>query len=617
LQEWLVSVVFYREAKVLIDGPEALALEEAQRNTRMAEFQRERLARAEADWRRADELAGNDPFAWVERARWYAARKVPERAAAAWQRVCDLAGDDPLPWIHLGRWYAECGEQEKADADFAKAASLTRNELNKFLEAGWWMIGPYSANLDEFCPPELDADPSKPMYVMDPQTGLSDAPVKWRNVATGRLGEVRLADAVAGSNGSAYALAHIYSPDERTALLRVARAKGIRIWCNGRLVLRTDAPLRDEVFFGERVPIALRSGRNQIVVRVGLNTPFAIQVGDAPLHRVISLAEQGLWREATEAGFQEESGAFRGSPPRVWLQAINAAQLGGCPQLLEREGDRLLELAMSDPDLWVRLRAASALVLVDNVRLREHGGALAASLKERRPELSTDPNYKKAALQALAEYALAARRPAEAEGFLAQDPAFKQRAYLPLKVLIKLQEGNRDEAVAALEEAFQRAAQPAGYWPLRVWFLTKLREAEKQITGGTDRSDKMLVEDRQAALADWESRDSATAAFDHLVATYRRPGTPATTPSYPYLARGQRLFELGRLNEAEADFDKAAELAPDNIDTLLVRARFHAERGNVARARDEFEATRNKAAAAKAKEGDSLRLIVEREIARH
>jgi tetratricopeptide (TPR) repeat protein len=335
------------------------------------------------------------------------------------------------------------------------------------------------------------------------------------------------------------------------------------------------------------------------------------------LHRVISLAEQGLWREATEAGFQEESGAFRGSPPRVWLQAINAAQLGGHPQVLEREGDRLLDLAMSDPDLWVRLRAASALVLVDNVQLREHGGALAASLKERRPELSTDPNFKKAALQALAEYALAARRPAEAEGFLAQDPAFKLRDYLPLKALVKLQEGNRDEAVATLEEAFQPAAQLAGYWPLRVWFLTKLREAEKQITGGTVRSDKLLAEDRQAALADWESRDPATAAFDHLVATYRRSGTPATGPSYPFLARGQRLFELGRLNEAEADFDKAAELAPDDIDTLLARARFHAERGNVARARDEFEVTLNKAAAAKAKEGEPLRLIVEREIARH
>ena len=31
---------------------------------------------------------------------------------------------------------------EKADADFAKAASLTPNELNRFLEAGWWVVGP-------------------------------------------------------------------------------------------------------------------------------------------------------------------------------------------------------------------------------------------------------------------------------------------------------------------------------------------------------------------------------------------------------------------------------------------------------------------------------------------
>ena len=75
----------------------------------------------------------------------------------------ELATDDPLPWIHCGRWYAERGQHEKADADFVKAASLTPNELNKFLEAGWWVVGPYPAELKEFCPPELDPDPSRPV----------------------------------------------------------------------------------------------------------------------------------------------------------------------------------------------------------------------------------------------------------------------------------------------------------------------------------------------------------------------------------------------------------------------------------------------------------------------
>ena len=66
-----------------------------------------------------------------------------ERAEAEWQKIVDSAGDDPMPWIHRGRWYAERGEHDKADADFARAASLTPNELNKFLEAGWWVVGPY------------------------------------------------------------------------------------------------------------------------------------------------------------------------------------------------------------------------------------------------------------------------------------------------------------------------------------------------------------------------------------------------------------------------------------------------------------------------------------------
>ena len=98
-------------------------------------------------------------------------------AAVDFQYAIDLDGDNPLPWIHRGRWHTERGEQEKADADFAKAASLTPNELNKFLEAGWWVVGPYPKNLSEFCPPEVDPDPSQPVYTIDPTTGLSDQPV--------------------------------------------------------------------------------------------------------------------------------------------------------------------------------------------------------------------------------------------------------------------------------------------------------------------------------------------------------------------------------------------------------------------------------------------------------
>ena len=100
-------------------------------------------------------------------------------AEEAWQKVIDVAADDPMPWIHRGRWYAEHGEHKKADADFAKAATLTPNELNKFLEAGWWVAGPYPADLDEVYPPELNPDPSKPVYKIVQKEGLPQSPDNW------------------------------------------------------------------------------------------------------------------------------------------------------------------------------------------------------------------------------------------------------------------------------------------------------------------------------------------------------------------------------------------------------------------------------------------------------
>ena len=51
-----------------------------------------------------------------------------------------------------------------------------------------------------------------------------------------------------------------------------------------------------------------------------------------------------------------------------------------------------------------------------------------------------------------------------------------------------------------------------------------------------------------------------------------------------------RLAELGRLNDAEADFNKAVELEPAAVEALVARARFHAQRGDVDRARTDFDA---------------------------
>ena len=232
-----------------------------------------------------------------------------EAAADAWQGVLATDPSDAGLWIARGRWYAERGQHEKADAVFAKAASLTPDELNKFLEAGWWVAGPFPADLDQICPPDWNPDPSVPIALIDLQQQVPAEPVSWRPVAGRRNGTLRLADALPNDSGSAYALAYVYSPEDRTSLLRVSGGSGIRIWCNGRPAFGCDVscmPSHQPV----RVPVALQRGRNTILLRASLPGPLEFRLADTPADRAIAFAEQGLWQEAAKIALSQQDHGF-------------------------------------------------------------------------------------------------------------------------------------------------------------------------------------------------------------------------------------------------------------------------------------------------------------------
>src|SRR6185436_13047598 len=103
------------------------------------------------------------PEVWLSRAGVFAQLRDHDRAEADLARAIEVRPDDPNPRITRGRFHAERGEQPRADADFTSAARLTSDDLNRFLEAGWWVAGPYPRDLKLPCPPEVDADPSRPV----------------------------------------------------------------------------------------------------------------------------------------------------------------------------------------------------------------------------------------------------------------------------------------------------------------------------------------------------------------------------------------------------------------------------------------------------------------------
>jgi tetratricopeptide (TPR) repeat protein len=168
---------------------------------------------------------------------------------------------------------------------------------------------------------------------------------------------------------------------------------------------------------------------------------------------------------------------------------------------------------------------------------------------------------------------------------------------LPLHALLNHQLGHAPVADTSLEAAFSAAAEVAErlksadrsdlmattwacWWYEWAQFLNLLAEAEQAIRGETTAADELRSAAEATQVRGW-TESPELAAFDQAVLfTARGPDGLLKYP-WPLLARGRRLAELGRFAEAEADFNKAVELAPDDIDILQARDLFHAQRVRV------------------------------------
>ena len=191
--------------------------------------------KADAELAAAVAAAGDDPEIWMASAKLRSEAGDPQHLVEAdWERSLELAADDPLTWIHRGRWYAEQGEHEKADADFAQAAALTPNELNRFLEAGWWAAGPLSSDWEPSSVTNLEPDPSQPL----PPTGRADVKnaLAWQSLQPDGMGRLQFPDQLAKQGTSSVLLmTYVYSPDPRVATLRSNKRANYQVWINGEM----------------------------------------------------------------------------------------------------------------------------------------------------------------------------------------------------------------------------------------------------------------------------------------------------------------------------------------------------------------------------------------------
>ena len=583
-------------------------------------------AKSDAELAAAAAAAPSDPKVWMNRAKLFAEWNDQQHVESDWQKAVELAGTDPMPWIHRGRWYAERGEQQKAGADFAKAASQTPNELNRFLEAGWWVIGPYPADVSEFCPPELDPDPSKPVFVVDSKSGLSEQPLAWRSVPLRAGGGVHLADVPQlAASGSYYALALVYAPAECTTLARVEYENALRLWCNGELVYDLSAEAKKRHHGAPRVPLALQQGRNVLLAKVpvgnsGTASDFRVQLGDAPLNRLLTFAEIGLWAEALEldhgATHQElQSSSFTWGRMALMhlLAGDEPAYTAACREIYGKHGQSTAPGALHD--------VLTVLLLGQNPVWDEHSAKLASSAIDLF-NLSDSPSFvpnvrRRAYVAALACYRKGeyteSKRILETLG----GHGFGQIA-LPLAAMLAHRTGDAQRAEQCLAESASFLASedfPRWFWIYQLKFQLTLREAFGVVKGSPAGADELLLAARARALKAWEGRDPASAAFDHCVMM-----DESFEPSIykgAYLARGRHLARLGRFDSAQADFDKAVSLKPDDIDVRRARAVLYSQRGDAEQSQRDFETAMNLAMAAPKPDRFWLVSRVESQLGRH
>src|SRR5262249_18523778 len=147
---------------------------------------------------------------------------------------------------------------------------------------------------------------------------------------------------VKDGNSSAYVMTYVYSPDERTMVIRLEATPAVRLWANGQLIDES-AGSPDGSWWARRVPVTLRRGRNVFLAKV--RGSFLLRLGDTPLERAMAFAQQGRWDEA--AFLVQQARPELPHDPLAWVGLAHTLAVTGkaeayvrlCEELVQRYGD--------------------------------------------------------------------------------------------------------------------------------------------------------------------------------------------------------------------------------------------------------------------------------------
>jgi len=572
-EDWLLFHVLRREAHQAIDGKP------------MPESPYDRLFRgrlldalnqpekAEAEFTAAAELRPNDADVWLTRARVFAKLGRKDRASADLARAQQHKADDPRPWVETGRLLAELGERTQADAAFARAAALGKGELNRFLESGWWVVGPYPEGLDLPCPPEVNPDPSTPLPALGRAGNL-----KWQAVSTNPVdGKINFGKEFAGaSNASFYSLAHVHADRDRTASIYLFSSGDQRLWVNGKLVFAGFGSSKLQGTADASVPIVLRAGRNEVLLKTqGGNAFCQCQFDDAPGRRAYGLQDLGLWAEAADR--------FAEADRRGPLEPFRAMFRVRC----------LLAIGRNDEARRVFAEAVLRHEQTTNESERAHLGWACPLPPEKGPDRDRSVALQQKLLDKESDTAkhfwlghacFRAARFDEAEKSIRRAITIADKVcYYPLLASTLHFLGRADEAREVLQSAEERSAKlvkdalaASAYRTAQpafdeLIFRSTLPEARTLIRG----KDSGATADEVALLTKAKERQiELDKADDFVRLTEGNPNQPRL-----WIDRGRRFGQLKRWDEAANAFVRAIELAPKDAHVWKERGRAYADLG--------------------------------------
>jgi serine/threonine-protein kinase len=594
---WWVDVaafeVMRHEAGALIEGRERpvhplMRLQRARAYVRL-----EQPVRAAAEFQAAVAAMPEDPGLWLARGRVYEQLGRWREARADFAHASTLPPKDPRPWIEQGRYLAEQGRPAEADAAYLRAASLAKGAMSPFLESDWWVAGPYpeTTTLERAAapyPPEDDADPSRPAAA---ESGPGDLP--WRTVPAGPQGRVDLSSVLGKATCAAYALTYVYSLEERGAALLVGGDDTVRLWLNGRLVFEDLQAWANHGIPGRlaRVAVKLRAGRNTILAKVSnVEAPFGVfalyvRTTDGSFERGRDLARLGLWAEAA---------------------AVLAPEIGDGGPAMDVQRLHVLLLRMTGDEAGLRAYVRRLVGLHGKLGHPEskltalYGGLLGdpsalprSELVERAEALfRASGKARERFLFALAQYR--AGRADETVHLLDEgnELASWPRAWAVL-AMAQHRLGHDEEARGLLTKAGDwydsavHEAESSGRDPVtrgdlsdQAEFEVLFAEARREVEGfvGPDSRRRALQDKVRARLAALDQP-----VCDEELDVLADPGSPQG-----YLVRAGRRFALGRTQEAEADLDRAVELARNDPVVWARRGRVHASYGRFEAAAADF-----------------------------